>query len=133
MKKMLLIVLLFTACTTTSVAPTFKSMEGVWKFSSAEVNGQFTLTMYNGILTTDNTGSWASINGNRFEVTQKYAVEGKQPNPVTIFLLGPVGTNAVTFRNVNVNKEYNVLTPLTYDYYTNNKVTVGTSKITITR
>jgi hypothetical protein len=97
------------------------------------VSGQFTLSTYAGVLTTDRSDSWAYIKGVRFDVTQKYAVEGKLPDPLTIYLVGPGANDGLTFVNVDVNKSYDILTAVNYYYYINGKVIVGTSKLTITR
>lgn len=106
MKKQFLILLLaVTACSqdaAKSVVPTFKSVDGVWKFQGKDTSGQFTIISVGNTIWVDNTsGNFITINGKTYPITSKVQIPENYPAKLRIQLSNQVATVFLSSAEVN--------------------------------
>jgi hypothetical protein len=132
MKKLLIVLILFTASCTeekSDPAPTYTSIQGVWKFETKDISGQFEVVSYNGSIVVDN--GYYNQGGKRYTVTAKQAVTGVPPGKFTMFLIS--GSNELAFRDCDVNKTYDQVTVNLFSYVVDSKPYSGTAGFILKR
>lgn len=132
MKKLILVLFVaLSACSEERIAPSFDSLEGWWKFSHKEASGVFEIVDYDGILMTDNgPGNTFSIAGSQYLVKDKARVIGSIK--LEIFMVHD-NQNAVSFYEVEYNKNYTELTAKYWVYRHNGVIKQINEPIKITR
>lgn len=109
MKKLIFVLfVVLSACVEEKIAPSFESLEGWWTFSHKEASGVFEVVDYDGVLMTDNgPGNAFSIAGTQYLVKDKAKVIGSLK--LELFMVHD-NQNAVSFYEVEYNKDYTELT-----------------------
>ena len=133
MKKLTLIlfVVLLSCEQEEKIAPVYPSLEGWWKFSHKEASGVFEIVDYDGVLMVDNgPGNAFSIAGTQYLVKDKAKVIGSIK--LEIFMVQD-NQNAVSFYEVEFNKDYTELTAKYWVYRHNGVFKTINEPITITR
>lgn len=132
MKKLIFVLFIaLSACAEERIVHSFDSLEGWWNFSHKEASGVFEIVDYSGVLMTDNgPGNAFSIAGTQYLVKDKAKVIGSIK--LEVFMVHD-NQNAVSFYEVEFNKDYTELTAKYWVYRHNGGFKTINEPITITR